>query len=190
MLLLPLLAALFAPAVDATASPSFRVRERGSAVLGQFWPLSAPAIEAGLLSPDPEVRRRCQAAPPRTWRADWAAASLVGHEHTDPRTGLPLADPVQSPRWSCWTDWTGTVRTVTPRLPPGVSADQLRRAVLRLAEVHGVPTVERYYFGESEFWSTPFGWDFVRLRLRGIPVSSPGDLSTPEGISRLRAALR
>lgn len=150
MTLMSLLALAFAPAVQLTGANHFWDRERGSAILAAWWPLSEPALEFGRLSSDMEVRKRCRATTPTTWRSDLAAAALVSHRGE--RDGLPLADG----RYVCF-------------------GCDLRASVIRLAKAHGIDTSCSYYFGESEFWQSPTGYDYVRLRLRGIRVGGPAD---------------
>jgi len=169
-----LLTLAFLPAVGQTGSPRFADRERASATLTAWWPLSEPATERGQVSPDAEVARRCARVSPDTWRSDLLAACVVAHRNE--RDGLPLADEkyfgtwkeVLPGAWRCGVaEWNTVARDV---FPVPVRLDQIRQSMIRLAEVNGIDTSNTYYFGETQFWQHPTGWNYVRLRTRGLAV--------------------
>lgn len=162
-----LLLAAFSPWVGLTGSPRFWDRERGSAVLAAWWPLSEPALSVGRESPDLEMRKRCERATPWTWKADFAAAVLLLHPNE--RNGLPLANERYAPGYRTHTDSAGIVRVEVATIS-GVTNEELRHAVIRFANRCGIDTSEEWYFGPNQFHSHPTGWDYVRLRLNGIEI--------------------
>lgn len=177
-----LLCLIFAPAVDRTGANLFAVREQASATLAAWWPLSEPALAVGRESTDPEVRRRCEVATPKDVLADLVALQLLCHRNE--RDGLPLADLQYAPQWATWADSLGIVH-VEDRMPWGVPPWKVRDAVGRIARAHGIDTSASYYFGPNEFWQAPTGYDFVRLRMRGVAVGGCHDWSDA-GRARMR----
>ncbi len=132
MSLLTLLAALFAPVVDRTGHPMFAERERASEVLAWCWPMSEPALAAGRRSPDLEVAVRCRRAAPDWWRLELEADALARR-----MVAGEFSDVV-------------------------FRSDAVRRAFIRLARAHGIDTSVTFYFGETQFWVAPTGYDYVR----------------------------
>lgn len=179
-MLFTLLSLIFAPAVERTGANLWAVRDRASNTLAAWWPLSEPALSAGRRSLDMEVRKRCERAIPATWRADLAAAGLVSHANE--RDGLPLAKTDSVPYVTIWTDPNGVYQTT--KFNERISGPELRSAVIRLAQAHGIDTSDTYYFGDSQFWSRPTGYDYVRLRLRGVNVGGAPDWC-PAGRERM-----
>lgn len=45
-------------------------------------------------------------------------------------------------------------------------SDAVRRAFIRIAKSHGLDTSISYYFGETQFWQPPTGYDYVRGKVR------------------------
>jgi hypothetical protein len=94
------LAWLFTPALDLTASPRFADRETGSALLEYFWPLTEPTLAIGRSSMDAEVRARCRRATPTGYlEVRRVLATNAGRRafrllvHPFEADGVPVADP-------------------------------------------------------------------------------------------------
>lgn len=96
-----LLLLAFSPFTTMLADPAFWVRERGSRVLAEYWPLSCPAVMAASQSADPEVLLRVRKIAGRDEIQEamrlWAVCDLVTHTHEE--GGLPHADPQRVERY-------------------------------------------------------------------------------------------
>lgn len=139
-----ILLTIFLPFVDRCGSPQFWVRERAMEILAATWPLSEPALRTGRSSPDMEVQRRCERATPKNWWQDLAAAGVLTHRFE--RDGIPYAD--------------------YKRVPPHGS-EWFRQACIRYAKALDIDTSDAYYFGDSQFWSHPTGFDRIRMTVHG-----------------------
>lgn len=174
-----LLALTFAPVVDLTGSPDFRTRERGSAILLAWWPLSAPAIDAGQSSPDPEVRARCHRAeregPEYQFfggrnEARLLAEMLVYHEYEI--DGIPWARHSWAVRWGRRSDVRASLSAIASELKlRGPDGDDI------FGFEHPATYRDPY----------PYGLDDLRFRARGIPSAMRPFPTDTRYFKRLRA---
>lgn len=166
MFLWSLLAAVFGPFVDLTASPVYRTRELGSRVLFACWPASIPAIRQGYRSPDMEVRRRSARAD-RFSREQYQSiiADLVAVDLVLRKSDCP------------WLDWEFVWKT--SRETPGLHA-----ALARFATAHGLRGDDQFGFDRGNDTGFPFGIDHLRFRWRKMPSGWIDDWK-PETVAKI-----